>query len=80
VIQYLGHSLTLQQLISQADNQDKLTEAHAYAGLELSLNGDRAAALEQLRWVKEKGNKDFVEFPLALAEIARLEAAAKQSP
>jgi len=80
VIQYLKHRLTLQQLIALADNQDKLTEAHAYTGLELSLNGDRAAALEHLRWVKENGNKAFVEFPLALAEIARLEAAPAQAP
>jgi hypothetical protein len=28
-----------------------------------------------LRWVKDHGNKNFVEYPLALAEIGRLEAA-----
>lgn len=80
VIQYLKHSLTLEDLLTQANSQDKLTEAHTYVGLELSLNGDRSAALDHLRWVKENGNRNFVEFPLALAEITRIEAATAKSP
>jgi len=77
VIRYLKHTLSLAALLSSAGtDQDKLTEAHAYAGLELSLNGERQTALEHLRWVREKGNQDFVEYPLALAELGRLEDAA----
>ena len=74
VIRYLNHSLSAAELLTTAgSDNDKLTEAHAYAGLELSLNGERALALEHLHWVATNGNKDFVEYPLALAEIARLE-------
>jgi tetratricopeptide (TPR) repeat protein len=75
VLQYLNHSLTLSELFAQANDNDKLTEAHAYAGLVLSLNGERQAAIEHLRWVRENGNKSFVEYPLALAELDRLETA-----
>jgi tetratricopeptide (TPR) repeat protein len=77
VIRYLNHSLSAAELLTTAgSDNDKLTEAHAYAGLELSLNGERALALEHLHWVSANGNKNFVEYPLALAEIGRLEAAA----
>jgi tetratricopeptide (TPR) repeat protein len=73
VLQFLNHTATLPEMLALADDNDKLTEAHAYAGLALSINGETQAALEHLRWVKDNGNKDFVEYPLALAEIARLE-------
>jgi tetratricopeptide (TPR) repeat protein len=80
VIQYLRRKLTIEQLLAQATDNDKLTEAHAYAGLEFSRSGDRAAALDHLHWVKENGNKNFVEYPLALAEIARIEGTAINPP
>ena len=81
VFRYLKHTLTLAELLAQAGNdQDHLTEAHAYAGLQLSLDGQRELALEHLHWVKEKGNKKFVEYPLALAEIARLEGGPAPTP
>lgn len=35
-----------------------------------------AEALKHLRWVKEHGNKLFVEYPLALSEISRIEKSA----
>jgi len=79
VLQYVNHTLGLAEMLAQANNNDKLTEAHAYAGMQLALNGDTQAALEHLRWVKDNGNKDFVEYPLALSEIARLEGAAVRS-
>lgn len=79
VLQYVNHTLTLTEMLAQANDNDKLTEAHAYAGLQLALNGETQAALEHFRWVKDNGNKDFVEYPLALAEIARLEGAAVSS-
>jgi tetratricopeptide (TPR) repeat protein len=80
VLRFLNHSLTLSEMLAQAKDNDKLTEAHAYAGLELSLSGKHAEALEQLRWVKENGNKDFDEYALAIAEIARLEKASTTKP
>jgi lipoprotein NlpI len=62
--------------LEQATDNDKLTEAHAYIGLDLSLEGRDEAALTHLKWVRENGNRNFVEYPLALGEIARIEARA----
>jgi tetratricopeptide (TPR) repeat protein len=76
VLRYLQRSLTEKELLAQASDNDKLTEAHAYVGLDLSLSGNREAAIQHLRWVKENGNQRFVEYPLALAELSRLEKAA----
>ena len=73
VLQYLNHTVSLPELLDQAKSNDQQTEAHAYAGLEFSMQGDRDAALEHLRWVRDKGNRNFVEYGMALAEIARLE-------
>lgn len=73
VLRYLQRSLTEKELLEQATDNDKLTEAHAYIGLDLSLSGDTAAALPHLQWVKENGNQRFVEYPLALAELGRIE-------
>ena len=80
VIQYLRREITAEKLMELATDNDKLTEAHAYVGIDLSLGGSTEAALPHLRWVRENGNKNFVEYPLALEEIRRLEAASsKQS-
>ncbi len=80
VIRYLRRELTAEKLLELATDNDKLTEAHAYVGLDLSLAGSHEAALTHLRWVKENGNRNFVEYPLALEEIGRIEAmSSKQS-
>lgn len=75
VLQYLQRSITEAALLAQAGgDNDKLTEAHAYIGLDLALKGEREAALPHLSWVKDNGNKNFVEYPLATAELKRLES------
>jgi tetratricopeptide (TPR) repeat protein len=75
VARYLQHAINEQELLALATDNDKLTEAHAYIGLELSLSGNRDAALTHLRWVKENGNKRFVEYALAATELSRIESA-----
>ncbi len=76
VVQYLRRAITAEKLLEQATNNDKLTEAHAYVGLDLALEGRDEAALTHLKWVRENGNRNFVEYRLALEEIARIEARA----
>ncbi|MBC7931608.1 MAG: tetratricopeptide repeat protein [Rubrivivax sp.] len=76
VIRFLRREITKEELLKLATDNDKLTEAHAYVGLYLSLSGETDSALPHLRWVGEHGNKNFVEYPLALAEMKRLEAEA----
>jgi lipoprotein NlpI len=51
---------------------DKKTEANAYIGLNLSLSGKGEEAVTYLQWVKENGNRKFVEYALALSELNRI--------
>jgi lipoprotein NlpI len=76
IFRYLRREITEGELLKLSDDNDKLTEAHAYVGLNLLLSGETDAALLHLRWVAEHGNKNFVEYRLSLAELKRLEAAA----
>jgi lipoprotein NlpI len=80
VLRYLKREIPAAAVLELANTNDRLTEAHAYIGMDLSLDGKRAEALEHLRWVKEHGNRNFIEYPLALAEITRLEKAAANPP
>jgi tetratricopeptide (TPR) repeat protein len=73
VIKYLKREINAQQLISSATDADRLTEAHAYIGMDLSLNGDRNQAITHLQWVKEKGNQALVECAMAWGELKRIE-------
>ena len=72
LIRYLQHKVTEQDVLALATDYEKLTEAHAYIGLDLSLNGMREEALVHLQWVRENGDKNLVEYPLAITEIRRL--------
>jgi tetratricopeptide (TPR) repeat protein len=80
VLRYLQRDISAAQLLALATDNNKQTEAYAYIGLDLSLSGNRDAAITHLRWVRDKGNKNFYEYPLALAELARLEGSAGSAP
>ena len=66
-------AVTADALLTLDDNPDKMTEARCYLGVDLSLSGRPQEALPHLRWVQENGNKDFLEYLLALSELHRLE-------
>jgi lipoprotein NlpI len=72
IVRHLLGELSMQALLNQATNDDKKTEAQAYAGINLSLSGKRDEALAHLRWVKDNGNKGFIEYALAAAEFNRM--------
>jgi lipoprotein NlpI len=74
VVRYLRDEITAQELLTQATDGDKKTEAQAYIGMDLSLAGKPIEALIYLQWVQENGNKNFVEYSLALSEIKRIKA------
>lgn len=61
-----------------AADVNERTEAHAYIGFKASLAGRRDEALDHLRWVRDNGSKDYVEYGMALAELKRLEADAPE--
>lgn len=59
-------------LVTAASNNDRKTGAHAYLGMDLLVGGRIADAREHFLWLKEYGNKRFLEYTLAVAELARL--------
>lgn len=72
IVRYLRGEATAEELLQQATDNDKKTEAHAYMGLALLLKGEHEIARQHFAWVREYGNKRFYEYPLALAELKRL--------
>ena len=72
VIFYLRREMTAQELLVQATDGDKKTEAQAYIGTDLLLSGKREEAKTYLQWVKDNGNKNFVEYSLAVAQLERI--------
>jgi tetratricopeptide (TPR) repeat protein len=79
VFQYLRGELDGKELLRGSINNDELTEAHGYAGLDLALKGKTAEALEHFSWVREYGNRHFVEYHFALAELERIEKSGTSS-
>lgn len=79
ITHYLRGEIPETTLINSATDNDKMTEAHAYIGMNQSLLGQFQEALKHFRWVKESGNRDFVEFRLALSESTYIETIPKSS-
>ncbi len=66
-------TVTADAAVAKARNDaGLLTEAHAYSGVLASIQGRRDDALRHLQWVKDRGRKDFREYPLAIGELRRL--------
>jgi tetratricopeptide (TPR) repeat protein len=73
VIQYLARKIGEKELLSLARDKDQQTEARTYLAFDLILEGATASALPHLSWVKEKGNRDFEEYFLAMALLERVQ-------
>jgi tetratricopeptide (TPR) repeat protein len=73
LLKYLRHEISAEQLLSEAKDNGKLTEARTYIGIDLALSGRREQALPYLRWVANNGDRDFTEYPIAKAWLAKLE-------
>ncbi len=72
VASFLEGTLAANALMSQASSSGLLTEAHAYIGIKASIDGDSAAALQHLEWVRDKGVRSYTEYGLALGELDRI--------
>ena len=77
VVGFLRGDLGEPALLKLATDDDKKTEARCFLGLHHAFKGRPAEALAHLRWVKEHGNTVFLEHGIAVAELERLDAAAK---
>ena len=74
VLDYMQGKTAAAAFLASASNDGERTEAHTYIGFDDALGGRRDAAIAHFRWVKDKGSRNFVEYPLAAAELKRLEA------
>jgi tetratricopeptide (TPR) repeat protein len=74
VMRYLRREITAVDLLNTSMNNDEMTEIRAYLGMDLLLTGKSQEALDNFKWVKEYGNRNFVEYPLAVSEMARLQS------
>ena len=72
VIKYLKGEISSEELLREANDTGKKTEARTYIGMDLLLRGMGAEAREHFAWVKEYGSNRFLEHPLAVAELNRL--------
>ena len=76
-VRYLRGELDEEALLALANDDDKRTEARCYFGVVHAVAGRTRQALVHFQWVRDHGNKGYVEYGIALAELRRLEAAAK---
>lgn len=74
VLDCVRGALPAAALLASARDSGEQTEAHTYIGFEDALAGRREAALTHFRWVKDRGSRNFAEYPMAVAELKRLEA------
>jgi tetratricopeptide (TPR) repeat protein len=72
IIKYLRGDLKEKDLLALATDNDKMTEARAYVGMNLVLERRLDAARPHLEWVVKNGNRDFIEYTLAQAELRRI--------
>jgi lipoprotein NlpI len=74
LVDYLRGALPAPALLDAAKEDGERTEAHTYIGFDDVRAGRPDAAIKHFRWVKEKGSRNFVEYPIAVAELKRLES------
>jgi lipoprotein NlpI len=74
VLDYMQGKTAAAAFLASASNDGERTEVHTYVGFDDVLAGRRAEAIAHFRWVKDKGSRNFVEYPIAVAELNRLEA------
>lgn len=73
LFRYLKRTLPSMDLLAAADAPDKLTEARAVIGLDLLRRGERDAALEHLRWVRDHGLDGSIARDLVRETLRRIE-------
>ena len=73
IVQYLNREISAEDLLRQAQGEQRGTEARALLGVDQALSGDPASAIKNLRWVKDYGDGHFYEYPIAVATLSRLE-------
>jgi len=71
--QYLSGALSYEDLLKQTDTAGKMTELETFIGLKDYVEGDNISAYKQLKLVRDKGLKAYMETDLANIVTARME-------
>ena len=77
VVNYLRNQLSETTLIELATDKNKMTEARAAIGMNLSMLGRFQEAVVHLNWVMENGNRKLPAYDLATSESKYIEALPK---
>lgn len=72
VADYMAGVLDDAEFLRRARDDGQRTEARTYIALRLLHLGRRDEALVHLEWVRDKGERNYTEYDLALSELARL--------
>jgi tetratricopeptide (TPR) repeat protein len=73
IIRYLNNEIDANALIQTSNDNEKLTESHAYIGINLQLNKKPDEAREHFEWIKANGTKRFIEYTIAEKELQKVE-------
>jgi hypothetical protein len=72
VVAYLRGESTQDKLLAAATDNEKMTEARCFLGLDAIQRQANDSAIAHFRWVTEHGNPRSIEYGIALAELRRL--------
>jgi hypothetical protein len=72
VFQYVNGKLDAQELLDLASDNNRLTEAQCYIGMQEMINNNKQEALKSFRWVAHHGNKSLPEYNLSAANLMHL--------
>jgi len=78
IVKCLRGELDEAKLMAAANDNDKMTEARCFLGLDWLQKGRKEAAQAHFRWVKEHGNPSFTEYAISIGELERLEVEKEQ--
>jgi tetratricopeptide (TPR) repeat protein len=80
VLRYLRRIEPAKSLLESARTDTQKTEARVFLGVDLLQSGDRKAAFEHLRWVRDQGVKHSIATDLARETLRRMEATGDPGP
>ncbi|MEO6392492.1 MAG: tetratricopeptide repeat protein [Pyrinomonadaceae bacterium] len=72
IYKYLMTDITAAELLALANDNEKLTDAHSFLGMQLALTGKPAEARSHFEWVVAKGRHNSLAFFLATDELRRM--------